>query len=465
MNRLICILIVYSFTAALFAQAAQYGTFEGTLTDESGKQYMRYQATVPQSGKRLGLIVGLHGINGHERQLTGSLNKALAATKLNGDYMVLCLKSIGKGWENVDHAPILKSIEWAKQTYDIDPRRIHGWGYSHGGFRYGVLGAEEQGVFTAVVVLGGGIQKPKNELRTLHYYLIHGDADKTVNVSSAHRAMDIINQYQFKHVYRELTGEGHGVAGSHKSFESRCDALRYLHRLRNPNVALSDAERAAVNKAQEHIETAKRISVKKAFNALPQIGGIQSDGVLMAAFKRNQAAEKDDYKLQQAIAMCAKHYQFNDEVAQALGSMLTHKKSQVKSAAVEALTAAAQWNHQQALKELMSYLANEEVKDSDRAVVVMQLGLSIPLQLTCNNVQKDLFASLIGLLDHKSSKLRIAAITALMGAAGGKADKAKVAAEQMSESPRSGFGYHPKANDEKRAASIQRWQAWLNKKS
>ena len=93
------------------------------------------------------------------------------------------------------------------------------------------------------------------------------------------------------------------------------------------------------------------------------------------------------------------------------------------------------------------------------------MGQCIPLQLTCNNVQKDLFAALIDGLSHESDKIRTAAITALMGAAGGQQDKAKVAAEQMSESPRSGFGFHPKANDEKRSAAIERWKSWLSKKS
>ena len=441
-------------------QELKFGTFEGDLKDENGQQFIQYQATVPQpSGRRLGLIVGLHGINGNERQLTGSLAKALAKTGLEKDYMVLCLKSKGAGWENVDHDPILKSIAWAKKIYGIDERRVFGWGYSHGGFRYGVLGAEAQDVYAAVCIMGGGVRKPSSELRTLHYYLIHGDADTTVNVSSAHRALEVIKEAGFPLVYRELTGEGHGVSGSHRSFEARCDALAYFNRLRNPNVALSEQEQQAIDEATEALND-KRVSVKKVFPKLPYIAGKQTDAVLLAA------AKSDDAKVLQAIAVTAQYYQFNDAVAVQLGTFLLHKKKQVKEAAVIALTRAAQWNHKQALAELIGFIKNEEEKDSDRAVVLMQLGLSVPLQLTCNNVQKDLFVFFISLLDHESTKLRTAAITALMGAAGGQveAQKGKVAAEQMSESPRSGFGYHPKASDEKRAESIARWTKWLETK-
>ena len=447
-------------------ESIQFGTFQGTLKDDNGKQFMRYQATVPNvKGKRLGLIVGLHGINGHERQLTGSLGKALAACKLNNDYMVLCLKSIGNGWENVDHQPILQSVQWAIDTYNLDPRRVFGWGYSHGGFRYGVLGAEAQNVFTGVAILGGGMSKPKGELRTLHYYLIHGDADKTVNVSSAHRALDLLNQYEFPYIYRELSGEGHGVAGSHKSFESRCDALRYFHRLRNPHVPLSDMEQQAIDNVNTVLETGKRLSVKKIFPALPFIGGAACDETLIKIHKQNQSAKKPDYKISQAIGVTAQNYQFGDKVAHILGSFLTHKKSQVKGAAAIALCKAAQWNHKSALQVLAAYVLNEEVDDSDRAVVLIQMGHGVPLQLTCNNVQKPLFEAFIRALKHDSSKIRTAAITALMGAANGEQAKGKVAAEQMSESPRSGFGYHPKAKEDARNVAIERWQAWLNKKS
>ncbi|NRA38245.1 MAG: hypothetical protein HRU15_08905, partial [Planctomycetes bacterium] len=375
------------------------------------------------------------------------------------------LKSIGKGWENIDHEPILKSIQWAIETYDIDQRKIYGWGYSHGGFRYGVLGAEAQDVFTAVVILGGGVRKPSDPKRSLHYYLIHGSDDKTVKVSSAHRAIETIEGAGFPYVYRELTGEGHGVSGSHKSYASRCDALKYLDRLRNPNVALNPDEQKFIDQATESVNNDKRISVKKVCSQLPFIGGKEVDVLLIVAAEKNAAAKKEDTKLTQGIATTAKYYQFDDKVAVLLGSMLQHKKKPIKAAAVQALVAAAQWNHQQALKELVSYIQNDEIKDSDRAVVVGQLGLSVPLQLTCNNVQKDLFTALIALLDHESSKLRTAAITALMGASGGNPQDAKVAAEQLSESPRGGFGYHPKLPDEKRAASIARWQKWFAGKS
>ena len=464
--RLLLILCCCLFAAPVDAEGLQFGTFEGVLKDSDGKQFMRYQATVPGNSSRpLGLIVGLHGINGHERQLTGSLNKALAACKLNNEYMVLCLKSIGNGWEDVDHKPILQSIDWAIDTYQLDPRRVFGWGYSHGGFRYGVLGAEAQETFAGVVILGGGMRKPQSDLRSLHYYLIHGADDATVNVSSAHRSLDVLNQYGFPYVYRELTGEGHGVAGSHKSFESRCDALRYLHRLRNPHVALSPTEQAAIDEATEALVPNKRLSVKKIFPALPFIGGSACDAVLVKAHQINKEAKKEDYKILQAIGVTTQYYHFNQDVAQILGEALLHKKSKVKEAAVIALCNAAQWNHKDALNILISYISNKEIEDKERAVVIMRMGHCIPLQLTCNNVQKPLFQALIESLSSESSAIRTAAITALMGAANGEQQKAKVAAEQMSESPRSGFGYHPKASEEKRAESIQRWQNWLGKKS
>ena len=195
---IIAVLYLANALMAAQGQELQFGIFEGELKNKDGQQYMRYQATVPHSkGRRLGLIVGLHGINGNERQLTGSLAKALAKTGLANDYMVLCLKSKGAGWENVDHEPILKSIAWAKATYAIDERRVFGWGYSHGGFRYGVLGAVAQDVYAGVCIMGGGVRKPSSPLRSLHYYLIHGDADNTVKIGSAHRALELINAAQF----------------------------------------------------------------------------------------------------------------------------------------------------------------------------------------------------------------------------------------------------------------------------
>ncbi|NRA38023.1 MAG: hypothetical protein HRU15_07780, partial [Planctomycetes bacterium] len=88
-----CLLMICVLCCAS-GEEKSFGTFQGKLSDETGQQYMQYQATVPQGGrsahgKPLGLIVALHGINGHERQLVGSLAKTLAATKLQNDYMGL----------------------------------------------------------------------------------------------------------------------------------------------------------------------------------------------------------------------------------------------------------------------------------------------------------------------------------------------------------------------------------------
>lgn len=134
------------------------------------------------------LIIFLHG-----RSLSGTdLNRvkkygvldAVIRRKVNPNALVVapqCPKT-----ESWDPDKILKLVYWAKKKYRIDTNRIYVVGMSLGG--YGTMdfaGKYANEITAAIALCGGGKEKYAENLSTIPFWIIHGNADRAVPVSQS----------------------------------------------------------------------------------------------------------------------------------------------------------------------------------------------------------------------------------------------------------------------------------------
>ena len=458
LTTVICLVFVAAGAAS--GKGPRMGSFSGKLTDsDTGEFIIRYTAKTPAKvspRKPLGLILGLHGKGGNESQMPGPIGQALATLKLTQEYMVICMKSKGEGWAPEDNEPIRKMIEWALDEYPIDRRRIYGWGYSSGGFGWGRFGPQNQDLMAGVVILGGGVGNlPAVDDPTekgVQFYLIHGDADDTVKVATARKSREKLESRSYRFVYREITGEGHALVSSSKSWPARRDAMSWCHAIRNRQVALSDSDQKLIDGIMEKLEAKKSLS-PKVFNALSRIGGPPAaDAIVLACTSKSSGARA-------AAALVCQKTTFGASVVESLTALLDDRDKKVRLAAFKALGKAAHWQVPEAQKVLCDHAKDVERQLTGRLLAIGELGGLVPMQLSCTHRDRLVFESLIDLLMDSDVKVRTIAFNALMGQ-GGTASR-RTRGRSITPGAPDGFGYNPRAKEARRAQAAGRWREWL----
>jgi hypothetical protein len=418
----------------------------------AGGPAIAYDVAVPSGSGPFSMIVALHGINGNEHQLLGSIRSGLDQAGFTNRYILLGLKSLGAGWEDVDHARIRTAITWACEQWPIDQRRIAGWGYSHGAFRLGVFGHQAQTLFAGVVLLSGGVVPVRDAdtaQPTLPWYLIHGDADATVNVERGRSGADTLRKAGYSVVYREIIGEGHGTAGSAAAAPYRLDAIRWLDRLR---CAASEPQ----GKAKDFLDDlqAKLVAEKKVKAASVLPGLLSINGTAIAPCIEAFLADESAANSGAAAKACADIALTETEIA-GLVNLVKMGKGPVRDLAAQALGWSAHWGVPAAAVALADLVNDHESATDVRVAAIEGLGIGVPVQAPLANPDPALFTPLIAALTDDDAKVRLAAIVALVA---GKLDP-----KASPDSREGAFGYRPQADAAERAAAQSRWQAWLAK--
>jgi predicted esterase len=183
----------------------------------------------PRGGKKMGLLVGLHG--GGEGFGDGSF----AAQKWSGaPGCVTCFPTaIGKkgaAWRREDGEKyVLQLIQEIKAAYQIDYNRIYLCGHSMGGFGTWSIGINYADLFAAISPCAGGMvgggpgasslpDHPRGgliNLKATPVYFYHGADDPRVSPETDRKAAEWLGKLKEKHgpyefVYKEYNGIGHG---------------------------------------------------------------------------------------------------------------------------------------------------------------------------------------------------------------------------------------------------------------
>lgn len=427
------------------------GRFSDEYKDPKTKALiMRYVMAAPEklpAQRHLGLIVQFHGMRGNETNLQNGVVESLQRLKLTGQYVVMGGKARGEGWTAGDDDFLLKWIAWAKETYPIDPRRVFLVGISNGGWMVKRFGWAHQDLFAGVAPYCGGGNRFENpsgaqpklpkpgvpggpaDTRT-EWYLVHGDADKEVNVESSRSSCADLKQRGYRYVYRELATKEHNniwpVA------EVRDDVFAWMHALRHKEIAVSADEKKALVGFGGKVETAS-------FDEVSRIGGSPGGRILGKAFDKGA-----EVKLP-AAATCEMTL-YGREVVLELVKLLQDKSEEVKAAAFTGLSVAANWRYEEAQGALGRLASSKSKPVADRASAIKALARAVRLAILGNFEDKHLFWTLVLLLDDDAQEVRSAAFEALEKAVQG------------------GFEYKPDLPSTERKTAVGKWKSWCTQK-
>ena len=159
------------------------------------------------------LVVALHGMGGDENTLfdgygAGALRREAARV----GFMVVCPKgrdsaSMYRGAAGQDVMDVLAEVE---RDYPIDTKRIFLMGHSMGAYGTWSIAMAHPEVFAALgPISGGGDPAGMAGIKHIPEYVVHGDDDRTVNVSQSRRMVEAGKQAGANIVYREIAGGSH----------------------------------------------------------------------------------------------------------------------------------------------------------------------------------------------------------------------------------------------------------------
>lgn len=422
------------------------GESTGELKDPvKGSSVMRYRiyapATLPEQ-KTLALVIAFHGLNGNEDNLTMHAHTALKEAGLAGGYVVAGGKSVGNGWADGDEESLLRFTDWLQTVYPIDKRRIFLWGYSNGGGMVAWFGGRHQDRFAGVVRYAGtkhALPAAKDPANTqTEYYLVHGDADPTVNVSSSRNFRSTLATQGYRYVYRELRGVDHGVVGPDAAV--RQDAARWLDFLRHKSVATA-ADDLAWLRGVANAKGDEAFARPDTWTGLVRLGGPLAWPVVVRAVKSKSPAVR-----LAAAEACAKTEFTADETVAALAKLAEDEDAGVRGAALAALAVRANWRDQAAQLALGRVALARKKPADERLAAAKGLADALPLIFTGERCEDPALAeAVLALLAADTVELRTTAFTPLKALVG------------------DGFAYDPAVDSaEQRKAPLAAWRQWFD---
>jgi predicted esterase len=422
------------------------GEYSGELKNPKTRSLvMRYKVhapTVLPAARTLGLIVGFHGLGGNEEAALGAY-WPMKGLGLDEQYVFIGGKSTGNGWEPADEDRLMQFIDWAETVYPIDHRRVFFWGHSNGGWAVGNYGARHADRVAGIVRWAGyGVFLPqaKDPAASLtEYYLVHGDADPTVNVSGSRTLRQALLPKGIAFVYREIDGGDHGsILGV--APVSR-DAARWVHFLRHKTIPPPADDIALLKplaKGRE-AEAMERLAKPEAWADLVRIGSPCVWPIVARALKAKEAT----VRLAGAEA-CARTAFAADEAVAALTVLLDDADAGVRAAAIAALGVHANWRRAAAQLALGKMALQKKALLAERTAAATALAAALPLPFYGN---------------YDDDGTAFEGIVALLGC--DELDLRRIAFAPLQAAVADGLGYDPAADAASRAQPIAAWKMWF----
>jgi pimeloyl-ACP methyl ester carboxylesterase len=440
-------------SADAFGGQVRTGRYRGDLTDPAtGEVLMRVAMQVPEklpAEKQLGLLFLFHGFRGHENNYIGLTVEALRQLQLLDQYVVISGKSKGPGWTTEDDAAVLRVIRWAMETYPIDPRRVFVFGSSNGAAYVGRFGSAHQELIAGVVGYCGNYRfdpalKERPALVRNEWYFVHGGKD---NPQNSRRACATLKELGYRYIFRQLDGYGHtdiwdsiGHPDSSKANAVRDDWIWWLHALRHKEIAPSPTEMEALETLEEKLKAAKTGKVNALLAEAERIGGEPAAGVIAAALASS------DPSVRVAAAKTTERTFFSNLVITRLIQLLSDESEEVRHAAVQGLTSAANWRNADAQVALCQRAHSVDTPLAERLQAIAALGRVSRLSLLGNFEDGLLIWSLVLLLDDDNPRVRETAFATL--------------GKQVPDT----FSYKVDLTRQERSAVMAKWKEWCQGK-
>jgi predicted peptidase len=97
-----------------------------------------------------------------------------------------------------------------KAAYNVDESRIYLMGHSMGAIGTWALGSKYPEIWAALVAFSGvGAPSLADNMKSIPHFIVHGDADNTVNVSGSRNMASALNKLKADVTYLEVQGGSH----------------------------------------------------------------------------------------------------------------------------------------------------------------------------------------------------------------------------------------------------------------
>lgn len=174
-----------------------------------------YRILIPAAydgSKPLPLLVALHGMGGDEGSMFDGYHDALKREAERLGFIVACPKgrdsaSMYRGSAEQDVLDVIARVE---KDYRVDSKRVYLMGHSMGGYGTWSVAMQRPDLFAALgPISGGGDTNGLEKIKDIPEYVVHGDNDKTVNVSQSRRMVEAGKKLGMNITYVEVPGGSH----------------------------------------------------------------------------------------------------------------------------------------------------------------------------------------------------------------------------------------------------------------
>lgn len=206
------------------------GDFERHYLLEGANEIMPYRVYVPKAyaaTKAMPLVIALHGLGGNEDgffdnysqlppQLAEEYGFLLAAPlgfRRDGFYgstIMGAADAASRRRAEYSEKDVMEVLRLMKAAYNVDESRIYLMGHSMGAIGTWALGSKYPEIWAALVAFSGvGAPSLADNMKSIPHFIVHGDADNTVNVSGSRNMASALNKLKADVTYLEVQGGSH----------------------------------------------------------------------------------------------------------------------------------------------------------------------------------------------------------------------------------------------------------------
>ena len=385
------------------------GAQETELKDASGQAIVKYVIEVPPGiapsgttdpARQVGLILCFQEHDTPTGNDLFPVRQSLLRQGLLDNYVLLAAAPQARKFGPADHQPLEKLIEWAKQNYPINPRRVYMYGKGEGSKISMEFMMTHPGIVTAAIGYSWGAWLMPSELNepldfvnsAPEIYLTLGRRDLANHVSCVRDAYSRLTSKGYHLIYREF--DELGDRSYHPA--SNDDALAWATRQRNKNIAPAADEM----KLLKVFNGAPPAPVDGHYPALALVGGAPAGGVLQKLF------QSKDANVRAAAAETCNHGIYGEATTAALTRLVADPSIKVRQVAIRALAMYANWRYEPAQKALIQLATDQSADALDRLNATDAIGYALRLQVKGIRQDPPMFKALISLLRDKEEPVR-----------------------------------------------------------
>ena len=206
------------------------GDFERHYVLEGANEIMPYRVYVPKAyaaSKPTALVIALHGLGANEDSFFDSYSQLppqlaekhgfLMAAPLGfrrdgfyGSTMMSGGDVLARRRGEYSEKDVLEVLRLMKAAYNVDESRIYLIGHSMGAIGTWALAAKYPQTWAALVAFSGtGAPSLADGMKAIPQFVVHGDADNTVNVSGSRNMVAALKKVNASVTYVEVPGGSH----------------------------------------------------------------------------------------------------------------------------------------------------------------------------------------------------------------------------------------------------------------